>query len=127
MRLTQRIAHDRLTRICFIDYEREMALVVLRKDSQTEESEVLGVGRLTKIHGSKEAEFAILVSDNWHRRGLGVELLKRLVDIGRDEKLSRIFGDILPENRDMLRVCDKLGFHHQYSAEERVVRAEIAL
>ncbi len=127
MQLTQRIAHDRLTRICFIDYEREMALVVLRNDAQTTESEILGVGRLTKIHGSREGEFAILVSDNWHHRGLGVELLKRLVDIGRDEKLIRIFGDILPENREMLRVCDKLGFRHKYSAEERVVRAEIAL
>jgi acetyltransferase len=127
MQLTQRIAHDRLTRICFIDYEREMALVVLRNNGQTAESEILGVGRLTKIQGSGEGEFAILVSDNWHHRGLGVELLKRLVDIGRDEKLIRIFGDILPENRDMLRVCDKLGFRHKYSAEERVVRAEIAL
>ncbi len=127
MQLTQRIAHDRLTRICFIDYEREMALVVLRNNAQTTESEILGVGRLTKIQGSGEGEFAILVSDNWHHRGLGVELLKRLVDIGRDEKLIRIFGDILPENRDMLRVCDKLGFRHKYSAEERVVRAEIAL
>ena len=127
MQLTQRIAHDRLTRICFIDYEREMALVVLRKNAQTGESEILGIGRLTKIPGSREGEFAILVSDNWHHRGIGVELLKRLVDIGRDEKLTRIFGDILPENRDMLRVCDKLGFHHKYSAEERVVRAEIAL
>jgi acetyltransferase len=127
MQLTQRIAHDRLTRICFIDYEREMALVVMRNTAQTAESEILGVGRLTKIQGSGEGEFAILVSDNWHHRGLGVELLKRLVDIGRDEKLIRIYGDILPENRDMLRVCDKLGFCHKYSAEERVVRAEIAL
>ncbi len=127
MQLTQRIAHDRLTRICFIDYEREMALVVLRNTAQTAESEILGVGRLTKIQGSGEGEFAILVSDNWHHHGLGVELLKRLVDIGRDEKLIRIFGDILPENHDMLRVCDKLGFRHKYSAEERVVRAEIAL
>jgi acetyltransferase len=127
MQLTQRIAHDRLTRICFIDYEREMALVVLRNNVQAGESEILGVGRLTKIQGSREGEFAILVSDNWHHRGLGVELLKRLVDIGRDEKLLRIFGDILPENHDMLRVCDKLGFRHKYSAEERVVRAEIAL
>ncbi len=127
MQLTQRIAHDRLTRICFIDYDREMGLVVLRNTAQTAESEILGVGRLTKIQGSGEGEFAILVSDNWHHRGLGVELLKRLVDIGRDEKLVRIFGDILPENRDMLRVCDKLGFRHKYSAEERIVRAEIAL
>jgi acetyltransferase len=127
MQLTQRIAHDRLTRNCFIDYDREMALVVQRKESPTGEPEILGVGRLNKIHGSKEAEFAILVSDNWHRRGLGVELLKRLMDIGRDEKLKKIFGDILPENRNMLRVCDKLGFRQHYSPEEGVVRAEIDL
>jgi acetyltransferase len=127
MQLTQRVAHDRLTRICFIDYDREMALVVFRKSEGTEESEILGVGRLTKVPGSREGEFAILVSDNWHHRGLGFELLKRLVDIGRDEKLTRIFGEILPENRDMLRVCDKLGFQHKYSSEDHVVRAEIAL
>ncbi len=127
MRLTQRIAHERLTRICFIDYSREMALVVHRKDAQTGDQEILAVGRLIKMHGTNDGEFAILVSDNWHHRGLGNELLKRLVDIGRDEKLTRIFGDILPENRDMLRVCDKLGFHRHYSAAEGVVRAEIEL
>jgi acetyltransferase len=127
MRLTQRIAHERLTRICFIDYEREMALVVLRKDQITGEQEILGVGRLIKIHGTREGEFALLISDNWHHRGLGGELLKRLVDIGREEKLVRIFGDILPENRDMLRVCDKLGFHRHYSTQDGVVRADIEL
>jgi acetyltransferase len=127
MRLTQRIAHERLTRICFIDYEREIALVVLRKDPITGEQEILGVGRLIKIHGTREGEFALLISDNWHHRGLGGELLKRLVDIGREEKLARIFGDILPENRDMLRVCDKLGFRRHYSAQDGVVRADIEL
>jgi acetyltransferase len=127
MRLTQRIAHERLTRMCFIDYEREMALVVLRKKQESEEREILAVGRLITVHGTREGEFAILVSDNWHHRGLGNELLKRLVEIGRKEKLTRIFGDILPENRDMLRVCDKLGFRKHYSANDGVVRAEIDL
>jgi acetyltransferase len=127
MGLTQRIAHERLTRICFIDYAREIALVVRRKDPQSDAQEILAVGRLIKVHGTRDGEFAILVSDNWHHRGLGNELLKRLIDIGRDEKLARIFGDILPENRDMLRVCDKLGFRRHYSADEGVVRAEIEL
>jgi acetyltransferase len=126
MRLTQRIAHERLTRICFIDYEREMALVVLHKN-EIGAQEILAVGRLIKVHGTRDGEFAILVSDNWHHRGLGFELLKRLVEIGRLEKLTRIYGDILPENRDMLKVCDKLGFHRQYSAEDGVVRASIEL
>jgi acetyltransferase len=127
MGLTQRIAHERLTRICFIDYDREIALVILRKGAQPGDEEILAVGRLIKIRGTYDGEFAVLVSDNWHHRGLGNELLKRLVDIGREEKLSRIFGDILPENRDMLRVCDKLGFSRHYSADEGVVRAEISL
>jgi acetyltransferase len=127
MRLTQRVAHERLTRICFIDYEREMALVVLRKDPITGEQEILGVGRLIKMHGSREGEFAILVSDNWHHRGLGLELLKRLLQIGREEKLTRVFGDVLLENRDMLRVCDKLGFRRRRSGDEGVVRTEIEL
>jgi acetyltransferase len=127
MRLTQRIAHERLTRMCFIDYEREMALLVLWKNPQSGEQEILAVGRLIKVHGTKEGEFALLVSDNWHHRGLGIELLKRLIEIGRKEKVTCIFGNILPENRDMLRVCDKLGFRRHYSAEEGVVRAEIEL
>jgi acetyltransferase len=127
MGLTQRIAHDRLTRICFIDYEREIALVILKKGAQSDDDEFLAVGRLIKIRGTHDGEFAVLVSDSWHHRGLGNELLKRLVEIGREEKLHRIYGDILPENRDMLRVCDKLGFSRHYSADEGVVRAEIAL
>lgn len=126
MRLTQRIAHERLTRICFIDYEREMALVVLGKN-ETGGQDILAVGRLIKVHGTREGEFAVLVSDNWHHRGLGFELLKRLVDIGRQEKLTRIYGDILPDNRGMLKICDRLGFRRQYSAEDGVVRAAIDL
>jgi acetyltransferase len=127
MRLTQRIAHERLTRICFIDYEREMALVVMWKDPVTGDQEILAVGRLIKVHGTREGEFAILVSDNWHRRGLGFELLKRLVNIGREEKLARIFGDILPDNRNMLKVCDKLGFRRHYLTKDGVVRAVLEL
>lgn len=127
MKLTQRVAHDRLTRICFIDYGREMALVIVKTDPITGEQEILAVGRLILQRGVREGEFAILVTDNWHHRGLGIEMLKRLVDMGRQERLTKIFGDILPENRDMLRVCDKLGFRRHYSADEGVVRAEIDL
>ena len=82
MNLEQRITHERLTRICFIDYDREMALVAERRNPETGESEILGVGRLTKIHGTREAEVAVLVSDNWQGRGLGKELLSRLLVVG---------------------------------------------
>ncbi len=106
----RRVAHDRLTRLCFIDYEREMALVVERKDPKTGERAILAIGRLSKLHQTAEAEFAILVSDAFQGHGFGGELLRRLVQIGRDEKLQRIVATILSDNVSMQRVSRKIGF-----------------
>jgi acetyltransferase len=127
LKLSQRIAHERLTRVCYIDYDREMALVVEHADPKTGERQILGVGRLTKIHGSNAAEFAVLISDQYHHQGLGSELLRRLVQVGRDEKLSLMTGDILPENRDMQEVCRRAGFRCEYSEKDEIVKAEYSL
>jgi acetyltransferase len=118
MNLSQRVAHERLTRICFIDYDREMALVAERQ------GEILAVARLTRVPGSNDAEVAVLVSDQFHGLGLGKELLGRLVMVGRDEKLSALRADILPDNRDVMRICEKLGFTLRHSIEDQVVKAD---
>ncbi len=118
MNLSQRVAHERLTRICFIDYDREMALVA------EWEGAILAVARLTRVPGSNDAEVAVLVSDRFHGRGLGKELLSRLVMVGRDEKLRALTADILPDNRDVMRICEKLGFTLRHSLEDEVVKAE---
>ena len=127
MNLEQRVTHERLTRICFIDYDREMALVAERRNLTTGESEILGVGRLSKIHGTSEAEVAVLISDKFQGRGLGKELLAQLLIVGADEKLTKLTADILPDNRDVMRVCEKLGFSLKHSLEDEVVRAEFQL
>ena len=124
MNLSQRIAHERLTRICFIDYDREMALVAERRNPVTGEREILGVGRLRKILGTNDAEVAVLVSDQFHGRGLGTELLARLLIVGADEKLAKLQADILPDNRDVMRIFEKLGFSLRHSLEDQVVKAE---
>ncbi len=125
LKLSQRVAHDRLTRICFIDYDREMALVVEHTDPKTGERRILAVARLTQIHGSNAAEFAVLITDQYHHQGLGTELVHRLVQVARDEKIALIVGDILPENRDMVELCTKVGFRCEYSEKEEVVKAEM--
>jgi len=124
MNLPQRVAHERLTRICFIDYNREMALVAERRNPGNGESEILGVSRLTRVLGTNDAEVAVLVSDQYHGRGLGKELLARLVIVGGDEKLACLKADILPDNRDVMRICEKLGFTLRHSLEDEVVKAE---
>jgi acetyltransferase len=127
MKLTQRIAHERLMRLCFIDYDREMALVGDYKNPETGEREILAVGRLSKLHGVSEAEFSMMVSDPFQCRGLGTELLRRLLQVGRNEQIKRITADILPDNVAMQRVCEKVGFHLDRRVELGVVKAEIEL
>ena len=123
LKLSQRVAHERLTRICFNDYDHEIALVAELKVPKGEEKKILGVGRLSKQHFRGEAEFAVLVNDEWQRLGLGGELLTRLIEIGRQEKLSSISGAILADNHAMQHVCRKVGFKVAHDAENNSFRA----
>jgi acetyltransferase len=110
IKLSKRTTHEWLTRICFIDYDREMALVAEYNNPETDQKEIIGISRLSKSHGVNEGEFAMMVSDSYQCKGLGTELLNRLVQVGRDEKLERINAEILRENGPMQRVCQKVGF-----------------
>ena len=110
LKLSQRQSHDRLTKVCFIDYDREMALVAERPNPETGEHEILGVSRLQKMQGTGEAEFAIVVSDTHQGQGLGSELLGRLLQIARDEHVQRVHADILADNTSMQRLCERFGF-----------------
>lgn len=126
VKLGERVAHERLSRICFLDYDRDMALVAEATEA-TGERRLVGVGRLTKARGLPAGEFAIVVSDEVQGRGLGTELLRRLVQVGRDEGLERIWGDILPENREMQVVAGRVGFACAFDEATGTVRAELVL
>jgi acetyltransferase len=107
---SQRVAHARLARLSFIDYDREMALVAEQQDAESG-PKIIGIGRLTTLPGTQDAEFALLVPDEIQGQGLGTELLRRLVQVGQDFGLDRIMADILTQNGPMQRVARKLGFH----------------
>lgn len=123
--LETRTAHQRLARICFSDYDREIALVAVHGKGTTRK--VVAVGRLNRFHGSNAAEFAVLVADAWQGRGLGTRLLETLVQIGRAEKLDRITGTILQSNQSMLDLCRRLGFHLRREPGDDAVTADLQL
>jgi acetyltransferase len=120
LNLSYLVTHEELIRMCFIDYDREMMLVADYNNPQTGQNEIIGVGSLFKEHSANSAEVALLVTDHYQRKGLGTELLRQLIQFGRDEKLQRLSGDILAENQGMQAVCRKLGFRLQYAPEEQV-------
>ncbi len=101
MKLSTRVAHERLTRICFIDYDREMALVAERQDPEADGGrEILGVGRLSKLRGTDEAEFALLIADSSKGRDSAPRCSTACSRIGRDEKIARIAGSSSPRTSD---------------------------
>jgi acetyltransferase len=121
------ITHERLARICFSDYDREIALVTERIQPGQDQRQIIAVARLIKAHGANEAELAIVISDDWQGKGLGTKLLGDLLTIGRIEGLEQIVGYILPENYVMQRICTRLGFEVRYDTSRDVFRAEIEL
>ena len=97
-----------------------MALVAERK-GEGGETEILAVGRLSKLHGRDEAEMAAVAIDAAQHKGLGTELYRRLIQIAREEKLKRVISNMLPENREMRAVCVKHGFKMYASMEENMI------
>ena len=125
MLLGDRIAHERLTRVAFNDYDREMALVAQCEDCDGE-PEIMGVARLSKLHGRPEGRFTMLISDLHQGRGIGSELLKRIIQVGRDEKLEVISAVMSIENTEMHRMLERLGFVIT-PLDDKLLRAEIKL
>jgi acetyltransferase len=126
LKLSQRVAHERLTRICFIDYARETALVVEKTD-EGGDRQVLAVGRLQRLADEHQAEFALLVSDEYQGKGIGPELLARLIEVARREGLKLLTADILADNNAMQRICAKAGFRLHREIGDPTVSAELEL
>jgi acetyltransferase len=124
--LDQRVSHDRLLRVCFGDYNREIALVAEYRDPVAHEPEILAVGRLSQAHLENEAELAVLIADENQGRGLGTELSRRLIEIARNEKLDRVTVEILGGNGPMIEVCRVLGFDLNH-VEDGVVHGVLTL
>jgi len=124
--LDQRVQHERMTRICFVDYDRDMALVAEWTNPETGEDEIIAVGRLSRLRSSSgDGEFALLVSDAAQGKGLGTEMLRLLLEIGRNEGMNRVVAHMLGENRGMRRICKRLGF--EFEREGVLFKAAIVL
>jgi acetyltransferase len=103
-----------------------MALVAERKHDDGR-SEILAVGRLSKLHGRQEAEIAVLVRDEYQHKGLGTELVSRLMLIAQDEKLKYVISTMLGVNREMRAICKRLNFKLSVDMEDDLVNARATL
>ncbi len=87
----------------------------------------MAVVRLSKLHGTDEARLSILVSDLYQGMGLGGELIRRALDIARDEHLESISAILTDDNQVMRHVFEKLGFSIESSDNVNLLTAKIKL
>lgn len=102
------LPHHMLARFTQIDYDRDVAMVAISCTKGTEK--MLGVSRVISQSNRKNAEFAVLVADQWHGKGIGAALLKRCLDIARTRNIEKIHGFVLSGNVKMLALARKMGF-----------------
>ena len=109
-----------LARLTQIDYDREMAFVatVHQGDKEVE----IGVCRYSGNADQESCEFAVVVADEWQRRGLGRKLMGVLIETARDRGLKYMTGMFLAKNEDMLRFVKELGFVLSNDPEEKTIK-----
>ena len=119
------LPHNKLQIFCNVDYDTEMALVVVRGTAGHEE--VVGVGRYMTNPARRAAEMAFVVRDDWQRKGVGSHLFKRLIEIGKQAGIREFNADVLPENSGMLKIFHRSGLNTETQTDEGVVRVTMAV
>jgi acetyltransferase len=117
--------HDMLIRFTQNDYDRELGLMAVGAPPGPEV--MMGVSRLVTTPDRQEAEFALIVADAWHGKGLGHKLMARAIEVAREMGVKRLVGDVLSGNHPMLALMSKMGFVQHKDEGGETVRVEMDL
>jgi acetyltransferase len=107
--LAERTAHERLARICFVDYDREFAIVA-EGEGPDGETAIAGVARVSRVHQSEDRMLTMVVADAWQRRGVGEQLVRSAIEVARGEGVAHLVAELAPDNRGMRELLADAGF-----------------
>lgn len=120
-------SHDELVLMVQIDYDREMAFIASAPKPDGSGEETLGVVRTWTDADNLQAEFAVIVRDDQKGEGLGYSLMRKMIDYCRRRGTIQMVGTVLPDNRPMLSLAERLGFHIRYDSDEEVMMVTLEL
>ena len=116
------MSHEMATRFCFMDYDRELAIVAEAIDKNNQR-QLVGAGHLICDVDHTNAEYAVLVPDQWQHLGVGTLLTVRCAQIAADWGLSEVYGETDRLNRDMIATFRHAGFDLDFETDPEVVLA----
>ncbi len=120
MNSVQELSEAMLVRFTQIDYGREMALLAVTEEQDKEVE--LGVARFAINPDGESCEFALVVADSMHGKGLGSKLMTALMDAARSKGLKSMEGEVLKDNASMLKLVRRLGFSVEPSTEDDTIK-----
>ena len=115
--LSERTAHERLARICFVDYDREFALVA-EAPVLGGATEIAGVARLSRIHATNDRMLTLTVADAWQRQGVGAHLVRSAVRVAQGEAVDHVISELAPDNAGMREILADEGFTFEDHGDE---------
>ncbi len=120
MQSLNELTPEMLVRFTQLDYNRELALIAVQEKAG-EEIE-LAVARYVMNPDGESCEFALVVADEWQHRGIGSQLMTRLMEAAQEQGFNSMDGEILADNNKMLELVKSLGFHLQDSPQDPAVK-----
>jgi acetyltransferase len=111
--------HEMATRFCYIDYDREIAIVAEMEEN--DQRKLVGVGRLVADADRNDAEYAVLVADAYQDGGLGSLLTDYCLTIAEGWGIKQVLAETDPTNRRMIELLKHRAFDLDYSVSDDVV------
>ena len=124
MNSIQELSQEMLVRLTQIDYHNEMALIAVRPLEDGEDQ--IGVARYSTNVDRKSCEFALVVADKWHGKGIAHLLMRNLMEVARDRELEIMEGQVLSDNKRMLELMKSLKFKIEMDPEDSAIKRVVA-
>ncbi len=121
--LAERAAHERLARICFVDYDREFGLVAQVEGSDG--PEIVAVARISRVYASEDRMLTMVVADAWQRRGVGARMVRSAVIVAKGERVANLVAELRPDNVRMRDLLAEEGF--SFTEREATLVASLPL
>jgi acetyltransferase len=111
-------SHEVATKFCFIDYDREIAIVAeLEEDGK---KKLIGVGRLIADPDLEVMEYAVLITDAWQKKELGNILTEYCLHIAKAKGIKKLAAETTKDNKPMISVFRKLNFKIRFNEDTTV-------
>ena len=111
--------HEVATRYCYIDYDREIAIVA--EIIENGQRKLVGIGRLVADPDHETVEYAILIADAWQQKDLGNIITDFCLEVAESGKLKKIVAQTTTDNKRMISVFQKRGFEVRINNHDSTV------